>query len=120
MGKLFLILLQLCIVSQINAQEFIYNENCQNAYQAIFKLKIQEGRKLLDQEKLTNPSNLMPYFIGNYADFLSIYISENESLFKIYAKNKDIRMDKLVNGNKKSPYYLYTGRLTFAVGIYKD
>jgi hypothetical protein len=108
MGKLFLILLQLCIVSQINAQEFIYNENCQNAYQAIFKLKIQEGRKLLDQEKLTNPSNLMPYFIGNYADFLSIYISENESLFKIYAKNKDIRMDKLVNGNKKSPYYLYT------------
>lgn len=108
MGKLFLIMFQFCVIAKIYTQEFIYNENCQKAYQAIFKLRIQEGRKLLEQEKISNPNNLMPYFIGNYADFLSIYISENETLFNTYEKNKDIRLNKLENGNKKSPYYLYT------------
>ncbi len=90
------------------AQEFSYTDNCKKAYQAIFKLKVQEGRKWLEQEKLSNPKNLMPYFIGNYADFLTIYISENESLFNSYRKNKDIRLEKLAEGNKQSPYYLYT------------
>lgn len=89
-------------------QNYEYNDNCKKAYQAIFKLKIQEGRKWLDLEKNSNPHNLLPYFIGNYADFLSIYISENKTLFDTYKVNKDIRLDKLSSGDKNSPYYLYT------------
>jgi hypothetical protein len=90
------------------AQQFDYNANMKLAYQNIFKLKINEGKKLLEQEKIKNPKNLMPYFIENYADFLTIYISENKTLFEAQEKFKDIRLNKLKSGDKKSPYYLYS------------
>ncbi|MBX7227768.1 MAG: tetratricopeptide repeat protein [Chitinophagales bacterium] len=97
------------IAIQLNAAyKYDYNKNCQSAYQAIFKLKFQEGKTLLDAEKKANPSNLMPYFIENYIDFFTLYIGEDEKQFNTLEENKEKRIDMLEKGDKNSPWYLYT------------
>ena len=64
-----------------NAQTFDFNANCQHAYQSIFKLKIDEGLQILEKEKKENPKNQLVYFIENYADFLKLYINDNNTLY---------------------------------------
>jgi tetratricopeptide (TPR) repeat protein len=90
------------------AQTFEYTANCKQAYQAIFKLKLNEGLLLIAKEKKDNPKNLLPYFIENYADFLKLYINDNEKLYASITPKFESRLDKLETGNKNSPYYLYT------------
>ena len=89
-------------------QTFSFNANCKQAYQNIFKLKINVGLQLLDKEKKENPKNYLPYFIENYADFLKLYINDNEDLYNATAPKISARLEKLKSGNPNSPYYLYT------------
>ena len=101
-----------CLLSSVffltaNAQVFDFNDNCKNAYKEIFKLKIENGQSILEEEKAANPENLMPYFIENFIDFLTIYISEDETLFNEAEKRKDFRFNKIKQGPKDSPYYLF-------------
>ena len=91
-----------------NAQTFDFNANCQHAYQSIFKLKIDEGLQILEKEKKENPKNQLVYFIENYADFLKLYINDNNTLYDNLLPKFSARIDKLKNGNKNSPFYLYT------------
>lgn len=90
------------------AQQFEYTVRCQTAYQTIFKLKINEGNQLLFKERQNNKDNLLPFFLENYADFLSLYLSDDPILYKKLLPKKDERLNILSNGNSKSPYYLYT------------
>ena len=92
----------------MHAQTFDYTPNCKLAYQSIFKLKIDEGLQLLEKEKKNNPKNYLPYFIENYADFLRLYINDNEKLYAATEPKVSARLDKLQSANKNSPYYLYT------------
>jgi tetratricopeptide (TPR) repeat protein len=105
---LFYILLVLLSATNAIAATFRYDTACRQAYQSIFKLKLKEGRQQLAQIKLQQPDNLMPDFLGNYIDFLTLYISEDEALFRKLSPNKDIRLAKMQTGSAKSPYYLYT------------
>ena len=75
-----------------SAQIFDYTSTCKQAYQSIFKLKITEGLKLLEKEKKENPSNYMPYFIENYADFLKLYVNDNNALYKATAPKVEARL----------------------------
>jgi hypothetical protein len=100
-------LLSLTAFSQ-PAKTFKYDASCQAAYQSIFKLKFQEARQQLAGIRQAQPDNLMVDFLGNYMDFLALYISEDEKLFEKLAANKDIRIAKMQTGPQNSPYYLYT------------
>ncbi len=109
MQKILLVffLFFICYCSSF-AQNFEYNANCKQAYQAIFKLKLAEGIQILEKEKKENPKNYLPYFIENYADFLKLYVNDNEKLYNAIEPKVIVRLDKLKNGNTNSPYYLYT------------
>ncbi|MCO5248967.1 MAG: hypothetical protein M9887_08470 [Chitinophagales bacterium] len=98
----------LWIPVDVSAQTFSYNTNCQTAYLNIFKLKINEGNQLLLKEKLSHPTNLIPYFLENYADFLTLYVSDDSQLYKKLLPKKDERLSILEKGDTKSPYYLYS------------
>ncbi len=87
--------------------EFDFNVNCKNAYQKILCLKFVEGKKLIASEKIKNPDNLIPYYIEDYIDFLSLVIGEDASLFSTVKNNKDIRIAKFENAKEKSPYKDY-------------
>ncbi len=87
---------------------FDFNTNCKSAYEKIISLRFDEGLSLLKTEKTINPSNLIPYYIENYIDFLKLIISEDPVLFNSLKTNKDTRISKIENSDEKeSPYYKY-------------
>ncbi len=100
----------LIILTSFSAQgnDFEMTINSADAYEAIFKLKFKEGKKLIEQEKKINSENLMPIFLENYIDFLTIYISEDEQLFNDLEPQKKERLKTLSEGPRDSPYYLYS------------
>ncbi len=90
------------------AQTFDFNSRCQQAYEEIFSLRLQEGKRLLEQEKTTNPHNLIPVLIENYIDFFTVFITEEEAELDARIDNKDKRLDLLAEGDESSPYYLFS------------
>ena len=87
---------------------FDLNTNCKSAYEKIISLRFIEGQRLLDYEKIANPSNLFPYYFENYIDFLKLIISENPTLFNTLKPNKDFRISKIEESEEtNSPYYNY-------------
>ena len=93
----------------VNAQaNFDWNQNCQKAYTEIINLKFGHGKEFLKTEKQKNPRNLLPYFIENYIDFLTIQIGEEERDFNRLKENKNNRLDIIKKGDESSPWFLYS------------
>jgi hypothetical protein len=89
------------------SQSFDFNQNCKKAYQKIFNLELDEGERLLENEKVTNPDNHAIYLLSDYIDFFRIYIREDEDLYFELLPNKKNRLKQISSGDKSSPYYLY-------------
>lgn len=102
----FFILIFICNFS-FGQYKYDFNPNCVNAYSAIISLKFKEGKKLIDQEKTINPENNIPYLLENYIYFLSVFIAEEEKDFDKYDDLKDQIIDRLKEGDERSPYYRY-------------
>ncbi len=84
-----------------------FNSNCKKAYNEIINLRFSQGKTLLADERKNNPSNLIPCYLENYIDFLSLIISEDKQKFDLLKNNQDIRINQLEKGDKNSPYYSY-------------
>jgi hypothetical protein len=107
--KLFLNLLPgLFFTAPAFTQHFDFNERCREAYNLVQALRFDEAKALLLKEKNENPGNLISIFVENYIDIISVYISEDESLFDALEANQQKRLVQLKKGDAASPYYLYT------------
>lgn len=107
MKQYLFILFMAFFFGRAEAQKYDFNKRCVEAYTYIQELRFEKGRLLLEQEKKENPTNLIPYLVENYIDFLKTYINENQAEFDKLIANKEIRLDKLDTGDPKSPYFLY-------------
>lgn len=95
----------IAITLQVNCQvDFILNTRCNNAYQQILSLKFDEARENLSAERIENPQNIYVDYLENYIDFLSVFISGDETLFKTLEKNKSKRIDRVSKLTPTSPY----------------
>ncbi len=90
------------------AQTFDFNSRCRDAYESIFSLRLEEGQSILNQERKTNPDNLIPLLLENYLDFFTVFITEEAAELDARSDNKDKRLDLLEEGDENSPYYLFT------------
>lgn len=86
---------------------FEYSPLVTQAYEKIISLQLEEGRTLVDSVKLIEPENLSIYHIENYLDFFTIFINEEKAEFERLEENKNIRLDKIRQGPKNSPFYLF-------------
>lgn len=94
---------------QLRSQfKYEFNDQCREAYSAIISLKFDEGIRLLNDEKRTNPDNNIPYLLENYIYFLTVFIGEEESVFSSLESKKDVIVDRLKSGDENSPYYRYS------------
>lgn len=91
----------------VDAQHFIFSENCKNAYQKITTLEFEKGKQLLEAERKQNPTNVMPVLLENYFDFLRVIIGEQEQDYELFKDMKRQRFRAIRSGDKNSPYYLY-------------
>ena len=100
-------------VSVAAKAEYIFNDNCKQAYTDILCLKFLQANTRMQTEKKLNPGNQVPYIIDNYIDFLKVIIGEEEKDFIALKQNKDFRLQKLAADGQKSPWFLYSQAMVF-------
>lgn len=86
---------------------FDFNTNCQQAYNEIMKLKLDNGQRILNKEKQNNPNNLIPYFLENYIDFFILFFNEDRTELKKRKGNFSDRLDLFDEGPSSSPFKNY-------------
>ena len=87
---------------------FDFSPAVRDAYQKAVSLRLGESQAALDLLRTSEPDNLMPVYIANYVDFLTVFVNENKTEYQRLSRNMDPRLDKLSRGDRSSPYYLYT------------
>jgi len=106
-GKTLLLSGAFLFFTHLSSAQYFFNDQCQSAYRAIISLEFKEARKLLESERHQNTKNLIPVYLENYMDFLTLFIGENRNQFEELKNNKSIRIDLLEKGNTDSPYYRF-------------
>ncbi len=108
MKKILFPLLFVLLFQQTFSQKvFDFNATCQQAYNEIMMLKLDNGQKILNREKQNNPNNLIPYFLENYIDFFVLFFNEDKTELKKRKGNFSTRLDLFDNGPSSSPYKNY-------------
>jgi tetratricopeptide (TPR) repeat protein len=87
--------------------QYVYDENCRNAYMAILSMRFEYARHLLDVEKKINPANHIPVYLDNYMDFLTLFIGEDPEQLKQLSRNENTRLKYLEQADVNSPYYRF-------------
>jgi tetratricopeptide (TPR) repeat protein len=85
--------------------QFNFDEHCQQAYKEIMALRFSEAHKLIILEKKQEPDNLIPLYLENYIDFLTLIIGEERTMYDQLKGNKADRVNALEKGRDDSPFY---------------
>ncbi len=101
------ILLLLPALPVFPAKHFAFTPNAREAYQEVISLRFTHARALLAQIKSDDPDNLIAYHIENYIDFFTLYLNESEEDYRRLKKNRDLRLERVEQGDPNSPYFLY-------------
>jgi len=86
---------------------FDFNTNCLNAYKSIFELKLGNAKAYISTEKKQHPNNSIIFLLENYVDYFTLITSGSKTDFDKLKANKSVRLDKISDDDKNSPYYLY-------------
>jgi hypothetical protein len=84
-----------------------FNKPVQKAYAEIIKLRVQNGRQLLLPELQQNPKNACALLVANYADFLTILVSQDRSVYENLKNKQEQRLEKLEDLGEKTAYKRY-------------
>ena len=84
--------------------QVVINDRCKEAYQKILSLRFEEAEKILETERVVNPDNIYVSYLENYIDFLSVFISEDETMFERLENNRPGRIDQIKKLSISSPY----------------
>ena len=105
LARIFLVMGAFLLFIPFSQAQYNFDENCQHAYQAVIGLRFAEARRLIDSEKKSDPGNLIPVYLENYIDFLTLIIGEDRKAFDLLKERKTERIDKLEKGRQDSPFY---------------
>lgn len=110
MTKIFRLFILISFIPQFSyaSPRFEFTPLATKAYRNILALKLNEATANIVQMRLTDPENLMSYYLEDYIETIIIFLDEDKNTFKKYVPNKEKRLQKLATGPKDSPYYLYT------------
>jgi tetratricopeptide (TPR) repeat protein len=102
-------LLFICFISFGKAGSYIYdyNDNCSKAYQGYMALHFAEGRAAIITEIKANPYNLMPTYIADYEDCLTLLLNCDKEEYEQRKDHFESRLDLLDKGDRSSPWYRF-------------
>ncbi len=106
-SKFMFLLLFLMPSMCISQQNFDFSPEAEEAYDLVLSLQFETAKEKIALLKQADPDNLIPYFIENYIDFFTVFISEDIVAFKRLERNKEVRLQKIKRGDTSSPYYYY-------------
>ncbi len=94
-----------CMLQAQKVYEF--NSTCQQAYQEITRLKINNGLALVEKARQQNPDNLVPVLLESYADFYTLFLNEDPKEYQLRYPKFIERIEQLQAGPRSSPFYYY-------------
>ena len=95
-------------ISNIQAKgNFEFTPKAEEAYEFALSLRFEEARQKIREVRHEDPDNLIVYFIENYIDFFTVFITENKSDFERLERHKSYRLKVIKRGDKNSPYYYF-------------
>lgn len=87
--------------------DFVFTQDLKEAYQMAIDLRIEPARKKIAAIKASDPHNKLVYFVENYLDFFQVFILEEKEVFDRLEENKNIRIEKIREGDEDNPFYLF-------------
>ncbi len=110
-SRLFCLLIAfifLALPISLQAQKtFEFTPIARTAYDAALSLRFEDAKKNCQQLRDQEPENLIVFLIEDYIDFFTVFINEEYDEFRSLEKNKSDRLQKIKQGDQKSPYYKY-------------
>jgi len=106
--RLFIAGFFISVATNTSAQQFVFNESCRQAYDAAISLQFESAQIQLKEIRKGNSGNLIPVLIEDYIDFLKLFTNDTRALYEQLKYQKDIRIEQLKAGDRRSPYYLYS------------
>lgn len=94
----------ICHGSFAQSSPYTLTPNLQQAYNEVFKLRINAARQLLSKEKSKNSQSAFGLYVENYADMVTLLVSDNKQIFDQLAPNEDKRLELLADLPSNSPY----------------
>jgi tetratricopeptide (TPR) repeat protein len=85
--------------------QYSYDANCRQAYESILSLRFAEARNILAKEKKAVPENLIPLYLENYIDFLTMVIGEEQKVYELLKDRRGEKLKQLGKGPADSPYH---------------
>lgn len=84
-----------------------FNAICQQAYQEISRLKLENGEALLQKARQQNPDNLVPVLLESYIDFYTLFLLEDPTEYNTRHPQFAKRITLLEEGPRSSPFYRF-------------
>ena len=89
-------------VIQLYANDFEWTPQIQKAYVEITALKLENGRKIL-QDNYKNKNGLVPY-LESFADMIEMGVLENKDKYEDFVEQQQARIRLVETFNENSPY----------------
>ncbi|MFZ4520998.1 MAG: hypothetical protein ACOYNC_04805 [Bacteroidales bacterium] len=91
----------------LSFSQFTFDQNCRLAYEAVISLRFTEAQRLISTEKQAAPDNLLPVYLENYIDYLTLVIGEEQSVYNQLKNRRNERLSALESADKHSPWYRF-------------
>lgn len=85
----------------------VYSPAVRQAYDATISLRIPEGRRLIQQELVSNPDNAAALLIANQQDFLSWAIQQNPEVYTGIIARQEKRLQQLSSLKENNVWVSY-------------
>jgi tetratricopeptide (TPR) repeat protein len=105
MKQLLLVLSLLFSLCTKAEKVYDFDATCQQAYQELFALRINNGWQLIKKAKLEKPDNLIPVLLENYADFFVLFLNEDPADYQQKKALISKRLKLLEEGPENHPFH---------------
>ncbi|MDP2722405.1 MAG: hypothetical protein Q8O72_06595 [Bacteroidales bacterium] len=78
-----------------------------NAYELVLSLRFDEANKSIESARKNDPENELYYYLENYMDFLSTFISENEEVHSLQLDHQSERLQVFEKMDDRNPFKNY-------------
>jgi len=105
--RIVLIIFLFNILSISAYSNFVFNQNCRQAYQKMMVFDFKSVQQILKKEKLLHPNNKVADYIENYTLFWEAALNEDEGMMDLYADKADELIDAINDDKQESAYKNY-------------
>ncbi len=92
---------------------FDFNSRCQEAYQLMISLRIDDANDILATEAKEHPANLVPVLLSNYDDCLTLLFNGDPKEYVRRKGNLDKRLKIIQQSDPGSPWYRFSVGLLY-------